>query len=59
MNKAPSATGINTKDKLFPPSIAIIGLAPAGGWIELNKVITKTDKPTAIPSDINEEPISI
>ena len=51
------ATGIKTKPMPFPPRIAIIGLAPAGGWIILNEAITKTDKATAIPSDNGLDPI--
>ena len=58
MTIAPKATGIKTNDRLLPPSIAIIGLAPAGGWIEPKVAITKTARPTAIPREINEEPIN-
>ena len=58
MTIAPKATGIKTNDRLLPPSIAIIGLAPAGGWIESKVAITKTARPTAIPREINEEPIN-
>ena len=57
INKAPKATGTNTKDKPLPPRMAIIGFAPAGGWIVLNELITNTDKPTAIPSDTADAPI--
>ena len=41
----------------FPPRIAIIGLAPAGGWIILNEAITKTANPTAMPRDSGLDPI--
>ena len=55
---APKATGSKTKDNPLPPSIAIIGFAPAGGWIESKVAITKTARPTAIPREINEDPIN-
>ena len=58
MTTAPKATGIRTKDKPLPPRIAIIGFAPAGGWIESKVAITKTAIPTAIPREINEDPIN-
>ena len=58
MTIAPKATGIKTNDRLLPPSIAIIGLAPAGGWIESKVAITNTDRPTATPREINEDPIN-
>jgi len=58
MTIAPKATGIRTKERPLPPRIAIIGLAPAGGWIESNVAITKTARPTATPREINEEPIN-
>ena len=51
---APKATGIKTKERPFPPKIAIIGFAPAGGWIESKVDITKTANPTAIPIDKND-----
>ena len=35
MNDAPIATGIITNSNVFAPKIAIIGFAPAGGWIVL------------------------
>ena len=54
----PRATGIKTNKRLLPPSIAIIGLAPAGGWIESKVAITKTARPTATPNERKEEPIN-
>ncbi len=58
MTIAPKATGIKTNERLLPPSIAIIGLAPAGGCIESKVAITKTASPTATPREINDEPIN-
>ena len=46
---APIATGIKTKLNPFAPKIAMIGLAPAGGWILLVIIITHTASATAKP----------
>ena len=48
---APVATGNKIKLSPFPPKIAIIGFAPAGGWIVFVIIIAQTDIATANPID--------
>ena len=57
MNNAPAATGIIIKPISFAPRIAIIGLAPAGGWIVLVIIIKNIANATPNPTLIAENPI--
>ena len=49
MNNAPTATGIMIKPAPLAPRIAIIGLAPAGGWTVLVSIIKNIANPTPNP----------
>ena len=56
INNAPAATGIIRKPNPFAPRIAIIGLAPAGGWTVLVAIIKKIANPTPSPTLKKEKP---
>lgn len=56
INKAPVATGIITNSIVFAPKIAIIGLAPAGGWIVLVIIIRNIAKDNANDIEIGVLP---
>ena len=53
---APTATGIRIKPIPFAPRIAIIGLAPAGGWTVLVAIIKNIANPTPAPTLREEKP---
>ena len=44
----PLISGDNKKSKEWPPSIIRMGLPPAGGCVEFNKIIKKMPSPTDI-----------
>ena len=44
----PLISGDNKKSKEWPPSIIRMGLPPAGGCVEFNKIIKKMPRPTDI-----------
>ena len=44
----PLISGDNKKSKEWPPSIINMGLPPAGGCVEFNKIIKKMPRPTDI-----------
>jgi len=46
--KQPERIGVIKKSKEWPPKITIIGLPPAGGWVEFDSIIKNTPKPTAM-----------
>ena len=56
MNDAPAATGIIMNPTPLAPRIAIIGLAPAGGWIVLVSIIKNIANPTPSPTLRLEKP---
>ena len=56
INAAPTATGMSMKDAPLAPIIAMIGLAPAGGWTVLVTIIKKIANPTPSPTLRLEKP---
>ena len=53
MIKEPVIMGFKRYSKETDPTITIIGLPPAGGWVTLNNIIKATPKPTAKGMAIN------
>ena len=56
---APTATGKNTKLKLFPPNITIMGLAPAGGCVVFVIIIIKIASATPAPIVMKDSPNNV